>query len=196
MSSSPGNGHCKVTWPWTRLGKKGLDKPEFSFVSLRKKGLCTYFMHLLASLPGWQQDRDVKVSGVQRIRQQPKKCHRLLRQGCHTLCLVWEPAPGLLKTSSEGFHFVPSTMAFFYSCQNEKNTKTVTDHLGRLYECPVKPAGFPYCLSSSRRYSALWIFLFGLRQLHGEITGHLLEHFGKGTWFLEVVTRQLSNLLL
>lgn len=44
---------------------------------------------------------------------------------------------------------------FFVLAKIKRNAKTVTDHLGRLYECSVKTAGFPNILYSIGRYFAL-----------------------------------------
>lgn len=80
----------------------------------------------------------------------------------HVPASVWEqasapPKPRLLSFSVSALH-----NGFFVLAKIKRNAKTVTDHLGRLYECSVKTAGFPNILYSIGRYFALWIFLFAL----------------------------------
>lgn len=59
------------------------------------------------------------------------------------------------KNSLSSFSVSPLHNGFFVLAKIKRNAKTVTDDLGRLYECSVKKAESPNFLYSSGRYSAL-----------------------------------------
>lgn len=178
MSSSPENGHCKVTDLEPDWARRVQTNQGFHLFPLERR-VCVLIFDI--HWPFYQDDSKIEMSKHQ-VSTELGNSQRsvtlcLGRAATCTVC-VWEPAPGLLENKLSRFSVCAFHNGFFYSCQNKRNTKTVTDHLGRLYECSVKPAGFPYCLSSTGRYCALWIFLFGLGRLQGTFWNTLAREPG------------------